>query len=49
VGNVVNDKAFGNGVKEALKYGWCGLKQWPQVEGPPTDEKTCYYKKLVMP
>lgn len=43
------DKEFGNGVKEALKYGWCGLKQWPQIEGPPEDEKTIYYKKLVMP
>ena len=43
------DKEFGNGVLEALKYGWCGLKQWPQVEGPPEDERTVYYKKLVLP
>lgn len=31
------DMLFGRGVYEALKYGWCGLKQWCQVEGGGTD------------
>lgn len=41
------DLAFGQGVFEALKYGACVMKQWPQYEGP--DENPVYYKKLVMP
>lgn len=41
------DVVFGRGVFEALKYGACILKQWPQVEG--ISEKPVYYKKLIMP
>ncbi len=41
------DVTFGRGVFEALKYGACILKQWPQVEG--VEEKPTYYKKLIMP
>lgn len=41
------DILFGRGVFEALKYGWCGLKQWVQVEGK--EEIPHYYAKLVMP
>jgi hypothetical protein len=41
------DILFGRGVYEALKYGWCAMKQWPQVEGEK--ETPTYYQKLVMP
>jgi hypothetical protein len=41
------DILFGRGVYEALKYGWCAMKQWPQVEGK--EETPTYYQKLVMP
>ncbi len=41
------DLMFGQGVFEALKYGACFLKQWPQVEGE--EETPTYYQKLVMP
>jgi hypothetical protein len=41
------DMTFGRGVKEAVKYGACILKQWAQVEGP--NEDPVYYDKLVMP
>lgn len=38
---------FGRGVFEAVKYGACLMKQWPQIEGE--DESISYYQKLVMP
>lgn len=41
------DMAFGRGVYEALKYGACILKQWPQSEG--ADDLPGYYDKLVLP
>ena len=41
------DNTFGRGVYEALKYGACVLKQWPQQEGE--DDHPTYYDKLVMP
>ncbi len=41
------DILFGRGVFEALKYGWCGVKQWPQSEGK--EESYKQYAKLVMP
>ena len=41
------DLTFAQGVFEALKYGACIMKQWPQVEG--SDNRPQYYKKLVMP
>jgi len=41
------DILFGRGVFESLKYGWCGIKQWPQSEGD--DESYHQYAKLVMP
>lgn len=41
------DMTFGRGVFEALKYGACILKQWPEQEG--TDEHPVYCDKLVMP
>ncbi len=41
------DILFGRGVFESLKYGWCGLKQWPQSEGK--EETSKQYAKLVMP
>jgi hypothetical protein len=41
------DILFGRGVFEALKYGWCGLKQWAQSEGK--GEVSKQYAKLVMP
>jgi len=38
-------KAFGNGVKEALKYG-VGLKQWPQLRGSqPTTRRPATTKE----
>src|ERR1700722_7968602 len=39
---------FGRGVYEALKYGWAGMKQWCQTEGPPDEEHTTYHRKLVL-
>jgi len=41
------DILFGRGVFESLKYGWCGVKQWPQSEG--SDETYRQYARLVMP
>lgn len=41
------DMRFGQGVYEALKYGACFLKQWPQEEG--ADRHPRYYSTLVMP
>jgi hypothetical protein len=41
------DMLFGRGVFEALKYGACVMKQWPQVEGK--SEMPSYYQKLIMP
>jgi hypothetical protein len=41
------DMTFGRGVFEALKYGACVMKQWPQSEGE--DDHPAYYDKLVMP
>ena len=43
------DMTFGRGVQEALKYGACLLKQWPQMEGEKGKEKPTYHRKLVMP
>jgi hypothetical protein len=40
---------FGRGVYEALKYGWCGMKQWCQTEGVGKDEHVTYHRKLVLP
>jgi hypothetical protein len=40
------DILFGRGVFEALKYGWCGTKQWAQVD---KDDNLRQYCKLVMP
>lgn len=41
------DNTFALGVFQALKYGACLLKQWPQVEGPGQDSHC--HKKLVAP
>lgn len=41
------DLLFGRGVYEAMKYGACFMKQWPQIEG--ADETFHLYQKLVMP
>lgn len=41
------DITFGRGVYEALKYGACLLKQWPQMEGE--EQALCLYDKLVLP
>lgn len=41
------DILFGRAVFEALKYGWCGFKQWPQAEG--SNDNPRQYAKLVMP
>src|SRR5262245_19706903 len=41
------DTLFGRGVFEALKYGACILKQWPEMQGP--NEDIVYNAKLVMP
>jgi hypothetical protein len=41
------DILYGRGVFESLKYGWCGIKQWPQSEG--SDETYRQYARLVMP
>jgi len=43
------DMVFGRGVFEALKYGACILKQWPQLEGVKGKERPTYHRKLVMP
>lgn len=43
------DTLFGRGTFEALKYGICLLKQWPQVEGVGDKEEITYHAKLVMP
>jgi hypothetical protein len=43
------DMEFGRGVFEALKYGACFLKQWPQMEGEIGKEYPTYHSKLVMP
>jgi len=40
------DILFGRGVFESLKYGWCGMKQWPQLE---RKNQIRYYAKLLMP
>src|ERR1700686_2474840 len=40
---------FGRGVYESLKYGWTGMKQWPQIEGEGEHERITYHNKLVMP
>jgi hypothetical protein len=41
------DITFGRGVFEALKYGACILKQWPQQDN--WDDAAAYYDKLVLP
>lgn len=41
------DMLFGSGVFEALKYGACLLKQWPQEEGD--EHHVRYNSSLVMP
>lgn len=41
------DMEFGQGVFEALKYGSCILKQWPEQETP--DQAPVYRKSLIMP
>jgi hypothetical protein len=38
---------FGRGVFDSLKYGWVGLKQWPEQEY--SDAPIAYKRKLVMP
>jgi hypothetical protein len=44
------DILFGRGVFEALKYGWCGMKQWSQTHGAEgRDQRITYHEKLVMP
>lgn len=40
---------FGQGVKEAMKYGAAILKQWPKQEGSEGKERISYEKNLVMP
>lgn len=40
---------FGQGVKEALKYGASIFKQWPKSEGSAGKERISYEKQLVMP
>jgi hypothetical protein len=40
---------FGQGVKEALKYGASILKQWPKSEGSEGKERISYEKQLVQP
>lgn len=41
------DTLFGSGVFEALRYGLCLLKQWPEAEGE--DRVPVYRSSLVMP
>ena len=43
------DMMFGQGVFEALKLGWVGLKQWPEESGPEDARKLTVHQKLVMP